>query len=84
MKEWYEDMSKKLYSYVRFSRPEQLKGDSLRRQMCLAEDKPEKEARVSWRQYQTDHILPWIKGGETTEENAQVLCQRHNGSKGGR
>ena len=29
---------KKLYSYIRFSTPEQLKGDSLRRQMELAKD----------------------------------------------
>ncbi|RKY53653.1 MAG: HNH endonuclease, partial [Candidatus Neomarinimicrobiota bacterium] len=33
---------------------------------------------------QADHIIPWSKGGETTVENGQALCQRCNGSKGNR
>ena len=53
-------------------------------QMCLAEKLPPEEARVSWSQYQADHILPWIKGGQTAEWNAQVLCMAHNASKGGK
>lgn len=53
-------------------------------QMCLAEGVPRDEAAVSWRSYQTDHIFPWIKGGATIEDNAQVLCRSHNASKGGR
>ena len=51
-------------------------------QMCLAKGTSPEEAKVSWSQYQTDHIFPWIKGGKTTEENAQVLCAPHNASKG--
>lgn len=31
---------------------------------------------------QIDHIKPWSKGGKTTIENAQTLCQHHNASKG--
>ena len=29
-----------------------------------------------------DHILAWSKGGETTLENIQVLCETHNLAKG--
>lgn len=51
-------------------------------QRCKAEGKPESEARVSWSQYQADHILAWIKGGPTVPWNGQVLCTFHNLSKG--
>jgi hypothetical protein len=47
-------------------------------QQCLANGKPEKEAQVSWTQYQADHIFPHVKGGETIIDNAQVLCGYHN------
>ncbi len=29
-----------------------------------------------------DHITPWSKGGETTLENLQILCNNHNLAKG--
>ena len=29
-----------------------------------------------------DHIMAWSKGGETTLENIQVLCETHNLAKG--
>lgn len=29
-----------------------------------------------------DHIHPWVKGGETTLENLQILCAPHNLAKG--
>jgi 5-methylcytosine-specific restriction endonuclease McrA len=53
-------------------------------QMCLAEGLSSDEARVSWSQFQSDHIFPWIRGGETRDWNSQVLCKAHNASKGGR
>ena len=31
-----------------------------------------------------DHIIPWSKGGKTTEDNCQVFCKHHNRSKGRR
>jgi len=34
--------------------------------------------------FQADHIVPHSKGGETTVENGQALCQACNGSKGNR
>jgi 5-methylcytosine-specific restriction endonuclease McrA len=33
---------------------------------------------------QCDHIVPWIEGGPTEQENAQLLCGPHNRQKGGR
>ena len=50
-------------------------------QLCLKEGKPEKEAQVSWADYQADHIFPHSKGGVTNIENAQVFCKYHNAKK---
>ncbi len=47
-------------------------------QMCRAEEKSEKDARVPWSQYEADHVLPHSKGGLTDVQNAQVLCEYHN------
>lgn len=33
---------------------------------------------------QGDHIVPWSRGGHTTDENLQMLCKLCNASKGGR
>jgi len=51
-------------------------------QMCIDEGKPERECRVSWKDYQADHVLPHSKGGQTVIDNAQVLCSYHNKQKG--
>ncbi|WP_163377802.1 DUF262 domain-containing protein [Cyclobacterium sp. SYSU L10401] len=51
-------------------------------QQCLREEKPEKEARVSWSDYQADHVFPHSKGGQTMLENGELLCRYHNQSKG--
>ena len=29
-----------------------------------------------------DHITPWSLGGKTTLDNCQLLCKKHNSSKG--
>ena len=47
-------------------------------QMCLDEDKPESEARVPWREYDADHVLPHSRGGRAAIENGRVLCRYHN------
>lgn len=51
-------------------------------QQCFRDGKPEKEARVSWSNYQADHIIPHSKGGETHIKNGELLCSYHNLSKG--
>lgn len=51
-------------------------------QACLAEGKPELEARVAWSEYETDHVVPHARGGMTEKANAQVLCGFHNAQKG--
>ncbi len=51
-------------------------------QQCLREGKPEKEAQVSWTEYQADHVFPHSKGGKTILENSELLCRYHNQSKG--
>ena len=51
-------------------------------QPCLREGKPENEAKVSWAEYQADHVLPHSKGGKTVVENGEMLCAYHNLSKG--
>jgi len=51
-------------------------------QECLREGKPEKEAQVSWSEYQADHVFPHSKGGRTVLENGRLLCEYHNQSKG--
>ena len=51
-------------------------------QECLREGKPELEAKVSWSNYQADHVFPHAKGGKTIIENGELLCSQHNQSKG--
>lgn len=51
-------------------------------QQCLREGKSENEAKVSWSQYQADHVIPHAKGGQTVVENGELLCAYHNKSKG--
>jgi hypothetical protein len=51
-------------------------------QQCLRDGVPEKDAKVSWSNYQADHIFPHSKGGATIIENGELLCKRHNQSKG--
>lgn len=51
-------------------------------QECLRQGVPEHEARVSWSNYQADHVLPHAKGGQTVLENGELLCAYHNQSKG--
>lgn len=51
-------------------------------QQCMREGKPENEAKVSWSEFQADHVIPHSKGGRTILENGELLCRYHNQSKG--
>lgn len=51
-------------------------------QQCLREGKPENEAKVSWSEFQADHVVPHSKGGKTILENGELLCRYHNQTKG--
>ncbi|MHA1540999.1 MAG: HNH endonuclease family protein [Alphaproteobacteria bacterium] len=51
-------------------------------QQCLRNGLPEKEATISWNDYQADHVIPHSKGGQTIIENAELLCSKCNQSKG--
>jgi hypothetical protein len=46
--------------------------------MCLDEGKSKETARVSWSDWDADHIEEHSEGGDTTLENARVLCPHHN------
>lgn len=51
-------------------------------QICLKNGATREEALVPWQQYHADHIVPWILGGPSAVDNAQVLCAAHNLKKG--
>lgn len=51
-------------------------------QQCLREGKPRKESLVPWEEFEADHVLPHAKGGETSMNNAELLCRYHNRHKG--
>ncbi|MDE3091986.1 MAG: HNH endonuclease, partial [Chloroflexota bacterium] len=38
--------------------------------------------KCSWSDWHADHIVPWSRGGSTTVANGQLLCPKHNLSKG--
>ncbi|GGM74058.1 hypothetical protein J2752_002628 [Halarchaeum rubridurum] len=50
-------------------------------EMCLEEGKTEEEAKVSWSNWDADHIEEHSQGGQTILENARVLCPHHNRSR---
>lgn len=47
-------------------------------EMCLNEDKSEEDAKISWSNWDADHIKEHSQGGQTVLENARVLCPEHN------
>ncbi|MCP5381408.1 MAG: DUF262 domain-containing protein [Kordiimonadaceae bacterium] len=53
-------------------------------QECIREGQSEWESRVSWTDFQADHVIPHSKGGKTILENGELLCRYHNQSKGAR
>lgn len=47
---------------------------------CKREGKSDDESLIKWHDFEADHIIRWIDGGETTFENARLLCRSHNRS----
>lgn len=45
---------------------------------CVSEGN---ENQYDYGEMQGDHILPWSKGGHTTDDNIQMLCKKHNATK---
>jgi hypothetical protein len=51
---------------------------------CAGRNCPKKGKPLSWDDVTIDHVLAWIKGGQTSLRNAQILCRRCNSRKGAR
>lgn len=51
-------------------------------QQCLRDGISENESKVTWSNFQADHIFPHSKGGKTIIDNGELLCSRHNQLKG--
>lgn len=47
-------------------------------EICLDEGESEEDARVSWSNWDADHVKEHSQGGPTVLENARVLCPHHN------
>lgn len=45
---------------------------------------PSDKGSYALTEMEADHKTPWSKGGKTTIENCEMLCKKHNRSKGGR
>lgn len=39
---------------------------------------PNENKKWGYNEMDGDHIVPWSRGGKTTEENCQMLCKEHN------
>lgn len=67
-----------------FSRAQRIKlfiGSDRICEMCVEEGKTQEEAKVSWSNWDADHIEEHSQGGQTVLENARVLCPHHNRSR---
>lgn len=49
---------------------------------CVLEGKANKQKIWKYEEMEADHVTAWSKGGESTKENCQMLCIRHNRLKG--
>lgn len=52
--------------------------------MCVTANRANKTRIWTLKEMEADHVTAWSKGGETTEENCQLLCITHNKLKGNR
>lgn len=54
-----------------------LKRDNYKCRLCGSSPATDPKVKLH-----VDHIMPWVKGGETVEDNLQTLCQKCNLGKG--
>ena len=52
--------------------------------LCAVGNNPNKDREYKQNEMEADHVTAWSKGGESTLENCQMLCQTHNRAKGNR
>ena len=89
MEDWEVSNKKGIYEYV-------LSNGTLEKKLNIREfnQKQKREAyerqngicvkceeTFSFEGMEGDHIIPWSRGGKTTNDNCQMLCKRCNGSK---
>lgn len=76
-----------IYEYILTGdeRPLQLRSfDEDQKQAAYAKQKgicPKCGEHFEFDEMEGDHIIPWSKGGKTTDDNIQMLCKRCNGMK---
>ncbi len=51
---------------------------------AISNNKAEQTKIYAQNEMDADHVTPWSKGGATELENCQMLCKKHNRSKGNR
>ena len=51
---------------------------------CACGDNQNKTRIWTLKEMEADHVTAWSKGGETTVDNCEMLCKRHNRLKGNR
>ena len=49
---------------------------------CACGDNINKTRIWTLKEMEADHVTAWSKGGETTADNCEMLCKRHNRLKG--
>ena len=50
--------------------------------LCAIHDNADKTKIWTMKEMEADHVLAWSKGGATSAENCEMLCIKHNRSKG--
>lgn len=52
--------------------------------LCAETDGPNRDRIYDIKEMEADHVTAWSKGGATSADNCQMLCQTHNRAKGNR
>ncbi len=70
--------------YARQTAEAEAKGESNCPHCALSANAVERTKIWKQKEMDADHVTAWSKGGATTAENCQMLCQTHNRAKGNR